>query len=324
VAADNSAARFSVVIVNYNGGALLTECVQSVLRENVPAAQVIIVDNGSRDDSLSQLERRAPGAKIIRNFCNAGFSRAVNQGLAHASGDFVLLLNNDAQLRLGALRAFAEAFDQVPKLAIAGGQLRYADGRLQNAIAPLPTLAAELFPRALLQLLFPKRFRGKSNANAPIAVESVIGACLAVRRAALPKLGLMDEDYFFFMEETDWCRRAHRQGFEVYYVPMAQAMHAQGHAANRFRSGARIEFQRSKLIYFKKNHARPVYFIVSALLPVKSLINAVTNSLACIFTLFLVKSLRVKSRVYWRIVAWHAFGRPASWGLPDKCLPRDK
>jgi N-acetylglucosaminyl-diphospho-decaprenol L-rhamnosyltransferase len=324
VAADNSTARFSVVVVNYNGGGLLADCVQSVLRENVPAAQIIIVDNGSRDDSLPQLERRAPGAKIIRNPCNAGFSRAVNQGLAHASGDFVLLLNNDAQLRPGALHAFAEIFDQVPKLAIAGGQLRYADGRLQNAIAPLPTLAAELFPRALLQLLFPQRFRGKSNANAPIAVESVIGACLAVRRAALPKLGLMDEDYFFFMEETDWCRRAHRQGFEVYYVPAAQALHAQGHTANRFRSDARIEFQRSKLIYFKKNRARPIYLVISALSPAKAFINAFANSLACIFTLFAVNSLRVKSRGYWRIVAWYALGRPESWGLPDKCPQRGK
>lgn len=324
MAADNSAARFSVVIVNYNGGALLADCVQSVLHENVSAAQVIVVDNGSRDDSVLRLERAAPGVKVIRNSCNAGFARAVNQGLAQASGDFILLLNNDAQLQPGALRAFAEVFDQIPKLAIAGGQLRHSDGRLQNAVAPLPTLAAEIIPRALLQWVFPRRFRGKSDAGAPIAVESVIGACLCVRRSALEKLGPMDEDYFFFMEETDWCRRAHQLGFQVCYVPAAQAVHAQGHTANRFRSDARIEFQRSKLIYFKKNRSRPVYFFVSVLLPAKALINALANSLACIFTLFAVKNLRIKSRGYWRIAVWHALGRPASWGLPDKCAPEKK
>ncbi|HEV2289992.1 MAG TPA: glycosyltransferase family 2 protein [Candidatus Acidoferrales bacterium] len=321
---DNTGARFSVVIVNYNGGALLTDCVQSVVRENVPAAQIIVVDNGSRDDSVLQLERGVPGVKIIHNSCNAGFARAVNQGLAQSSADFVLLLNNDAQLQPGALHAFAEAFDRIPKLAIAGGQLRHSDGRLQNAIAPFPTLAAEIIPRALLQWMFPRRFRGKSDASAPIAVESVIGACLCVRRSALEKLGPMGEDYFFFMEETDWCRRAHRLGLEVYYIPAAQAIHVQGHTANRFRSDARIEFQRSKLIYFKNNRARSVYWFISVLLPAKAFINALANSLACILTLFTVKNLRAKSRGYWRIAAWHALARPASWGLPDKCPPQEK
>ena len=322
MSADNSGARFSVVIVNYNGGAMLSDCVRSVVLEGVPAGHVIVVDNGSHDDSLACLERDIPGTKIIRNSCNAGFARAVNQGLAQSSGDFVLLLNNDAQLQSGALRAFAEVFDRMQDLAIAGGQLRYSDGRLQNAIAPLPTLTAELVPRALLQWIFPRRSRGKTAASTPIAVESIIGACVAVRRAALPKLGLMDEDYFFFLEETDWCRRASQLGFQVCYVPAAQAVHQQGHTANRFRSEARIEFQRSKLIYFRKTRSRPLYLIVSALLPIKSLIDAAANSLACIFTLFAVKRLRIKTRGYWRITAWHALGRPTSWGLPDKCPPQ--
>ncbi|HEV2617591.1 MAG TPA: glycosyltransferase family 2 protein [Candidatus Acidoferrales bacterium] len=317
--ADNSGARFSAVIVNYDGGAALVDCVRSIFREGVAAAQIIVVDNGSHDNSLANLAKEISGTTMIRNACNAGFARAVNQGLSKTTGDFVLLLNNDAQLQPGALRAFAEAFDRIPSLAIAGGQLLFPDGRLQNAIAPFPTLTGELLPRALLQWLSPLRFRGKTASQIPVAVESVIGACLVVRRSILPKLGLMDEDYFFFLEETEWCHRARQLGFEIYYLPGAQALHVQAQTANRFRSQARIEFQRSKLTFFRKTRSRPAYWVVSLLLPAKIFVNAAANTIICVFTFFLSKHFRVKAHTYWRIFAWHMLGRPQSWGLPGKC-----
>lgn len=319
MSANIAGARFSAVIVNYNGGAILADCARSILAEGVPPARVIIVDNGSRDESVAGIERDILGAKIIRNACNAGFARAVNQGLAQASGDFVLLLNNDAQLQPGALAAFAAAFDRIPSLVIAGGQLRYPDGRLQNAIAPLPSLTAEFLPRAVLKWIFPRRFQGKAATNVPIAVESVIGACLAVRRSVLPQLGLMDEDYFFFLEETEWCQRARCLGFEVWHLPEARALHAQGQTANRFRGDARIEFQRSKLIFFRKSRSRVAYFFLSALLPVQTFVNAATNTILCVLTIGTVRRLLVRTRDYWYVMAWHILGRPASWGLPEKC-----
>jgi GT2 family glycosyltransferase len=321
MSADPAAGRFSAVVVNYNGGGLLGDCARSLLREGVPAGRIIIVDNGSEDDSIAVLEKEVPGVTILRNPCNAGFARAANQGLADARSDFVLLLNNDAQMDSGALRAFAEAFDGIPGLAIAGAQLRYADGRLQNAIAPLPALPAEILPRALLQWIFPRRFRGKMAADAPVPVESVIGACLAVRRSVLAQLGLLDEDYFFFLEETEWCQRARRLGFQVCHVPGARVVHGQGQTASRYHAEARIEFQRSKLIFFKKTRSRAAYVFLSALLPVKSFVNAAANTVACLLTICAIRRLRVKSRGYWYLTAWHVLGRPASWGLPGKCLP---
>ena len=153
VNSSNAGARFSVVIVNYNGGEMLLDCVRSVVREAVPSSQIIIVDNGSTDDSLQMLETNVPGIGVIRNHCNAGFARAVNQGITRASAEFILLLNNDAQLDPGALRAFAEGFDARPGMAIAGGQLRYPDGRLQSAFAPLPSVAEEILPLFVLRLI---------------------------------------------------------------------------------------------------------------------------------------------------------------------------
>ncbi|HUW98173.1 MAG TPA: glycosyltransferase family 2 protein [Acidiferrobacter sp.] len=313
------ASRFSVIIVNYNGAGMLAACLRSVLNEGVPAGKIVVVDNGSHDDSLVLAEQAAPGVRLIGNTCNAGFARAVNQGLDLASGDFVLLLNNDAQLEANSLCAFAEAFDQIPAVLIAGGQLYYPDGRPQNAVAAIPSLAGELLPKFLLNWLKPQRLGGKSQVINPAAVESVIGACLAVRRAGIAHLGRLDEDYFFFLEETEWCQRARRLGYRVYHVPAARAVHAQGQTANHFRSAARIEFQRSKLTFFRKTQGPLAYLIVSAILPIKALVNAASNSLICIVTLCLRRRQRARTLGYWRIVLWHGLGRPKEWGLPNKC-----
>lgn len=316
---NNVGARFSVVIVNYNGSDLLLECMLSVVREGVPEAQIIIVDNGSADDSIQIVETNVSGAKVVRNNCNAGFSCAVNQGIAEAPSEFILLLNNDARLEPDALSEFANGFDALPNLAIAGGQLHYPDGRLQSAFAPLPTVVEEVLPLVLLKLLFPDRFRRKTLDDRPIAVECVLGACLCVRNSMLPTLGLLDEDYFFFFEEIDWCRRARQVGAEVYYLPNARAIHQGGHTANRFRGPARVEYQRSKLTYFRKSRSSATYYFVSGFLVFRTLINALFGTLTCAATLCLNKRLRLKAATYWYLSCWHTLFRPASWGLPGKC-----
>ena len=244
--------RFAAVIVNYNAGSMLSECVRSCLGEGIPPARIVVVDNGSRDGSAKDLGKQIAGLRLICNRCNAGFARAANQGIRQtdAEAEFVLLLNNDARLERGALAAFAEGFDQRPKMAIAGGQLHHPDGRLQSAFAPLPSLAEELIPLPLLRFLAPNRFRRKILKGEPMAVESVFGACFCVRTAFLPRLGLLDEDYFFFFEEIEWCQRARLKGFEVWYLPSARTEHGGGVTANRFRGRARVEYQRSKLTFF--------------------------------------------------------------------------
>lgn len=316
--------RFAAVIVNYNGGAMLAASVGSCLAEGIPPSQIAIVDNGSRDGSLEELEEKIAGLQILRNGCNAGFARAVNQGIRQLSAGFLLLLNNDAQLENGALQAFAEHFDRQPKAAIAGGQLRYPGGRLQSAFAPLPSVAEELLPLPLLRLLAPGRFRRKTDQTEPLPVESVYGACLAVRVAALPTLGLLDEDFFFFFEEIEWCQRARRMGFEIWYLPAARAIHAGGATANRFRGPARVEYQRSKLTFFRKTRSRAAYCTVSAYLVVRTLGNALSGSIACLATLFLSRKIRTKTATYWYQFIWHLLGRPAGWGLPGKCPSRDQ
>ena len=314
--------RFAAVIVNYNGGSMLSECVRSCLGEGIPPARIVVVDNGSRDGSAEDLGKQISGLRLILNRCNAGFARAANQGIRQADAEFVLLLNNDARLESGALRAFADGFDERPKLAIAGGQLRYPDGRLQSAFAPLPSLAEELLPLPLLRLFTPNRFRRKVLKSEPIAVESVFGACFCVRAALLPRLGLLDEDYFFFFEEIEWCQRARHLGFEVWYLPAARAEHGGGATANRFRGSARVEYQRSKLTFFLKTRNRASYLVVSAFLVLRTFINALAGAVASAATLFLNRKLRTQGRdiLVSLLLASPACALP-HWGLPDKCPP---
>lgn len=317
---DAAASRFSAILVNYNGGAMLAEAAGSCVETGIAAADCIVVDNGSRDGSLEECRERFPGITAIRNACNAGFARAVNQGLRLARKEFVLLLNTDARLRLGALDGFASAFDAHPAMAIAGARLLHPDGRLQNSIAPLPRWWQELVPMSLLKILAPRRFAGKlPDAQRPVAVESVIGAALALRRAALEKLGPLDERFFFFLEETDWCQRAWAQGFEVQHVPGAEVVHGQGQTAARFHGAARIEYQRSKLLYYAKAQGALAAAAVGLVLPVKALVDSLANGFLVLVTLGLARRQRQRFGSYASILAWHLLGRPASWGLPDKC-----
>ncbi|NTV10459.1 MAG: glycosyltransferase family 2 protein [Zoogloea sp.] len=318
----NAAERFSVVIVNYNGGDMLVRCVDSVIGAGLAAGNVFVVDNGSRDDSLARLESRHPGCRIIRNGCNAGFARAVNAGLRGVHTEFALLLNNDAELDREALSVLADTFDTIGRAAMLGGRLLYADGRLQNAVAPFPRLLAELLPPALYRCVAPEHPPGRPQTAQPLLVESVIGALFAVRMQAVAEFGLLDEDFFFFLEETEWCHRAAAHGWQVWHVPAARAIHAQGATAKRFNALARIEYQRSKLTYFRKT--RPaLYWLALFLLALKAFANALGGCLGTVLTLGLATKLRQKTAVYVRILFWYLAGRPEGVGLPDKCPCRE-
>jgi len=316
----DAASRFSVVIVNYNGGDMLLDCVRSVRAAGLPEQRIIVVDNGSRDGSMARLERELPAAVTVRMGCNAGFARAVNRGLAEVGTEFALLFNNDARLDAAACGALAAVFDAQPRAAFLGGRLLYEDGRLQNSVAAFPRLHAEFVPRVLLRALWPSRYQGRPKGDTPLRVESVIGALLAVRMKAVAEFGRLDEDFFFFLEETEWCYRAARHGWEVWHVPAARAVHAQGATAKKHNALARIEYHRSRLIYFRKT--APALYPLSLLLAiVKAGFNALVNGLLTLLTLGRAANLRAKAGVHGRILGWYLSGRPAEVGLPDKCRP---
>jgi len=301
---------FSAVVVNYNGSDFLMDAVNSLLRAGVAANKIIVVDNGSSDNSIKELLLRYPEVPVIEIGCNAGFAVAVNRGLDLVTTKYALLFNNDALLDVKALGEFERVFEDKPKSIILGAKLLNPDGTLQNSIAE--------FPHILQEVVKLNKYRG-INFDKVTRVESVIGACLAIRMNALKTVGKLDEDFFFFLEETEFCLRATNMGYDVYYVPTAIATHAQGGTANKFKSLARIEFQRSKLIYYRKTKGIIIWPMVSLILITKSLVNFSSNLILFLLTAGLNNKFKMKTVGYFKILLWHILFRPSSWGLPNKC-----
>jgi GT2 family glycosyltransferase len=201
-------------------------------------------------------------------------------------------------------------------VGIAGAQLLNSDGSKQNSIANFPSLATELFNKSLLKWLFPKIFPGKErNYDEPIEVDSVIGACMMVRPDAIHQVGPLDEDYFLFLEETDWCYRMKKAGWKVYHVPQAEVYHFQGKSAGTDKKRARVEYFRSRYHFFKKNRGGGQGFILLTGLLIRLGCELLAMTVASLVTLFTVKSWRRKLSIYAYLLWWHLRFCPEGMGL---------
>ena len=308
----------SVIIVTRNTCDLTTLAVASVL-ENAGELQteIIVVDNGSSDGTVEALREKFPGVRCLRSETNLGFAKAVNGAARESSGEFLLLLNSDAVLWPGALEAAIDWMRAHPRCGVAGAQLLNADGSRQNSIANFPTLATELLNKSLLRRIAPSRYPGKEQTfESPVEVETVVGAFMLVRRELWNLLGGLDERFFFFVEETDFCFQAHKHGWQVMHLPHVFVGHGRGQSAKQVLPAARIEYWRSRYAYFAKNHGWPTRLV----LRVGLALRLVADWLAAVFVTVLTfgsserwrNRLEVCSVLLW----WHLRGCPASAGLP--------
>ncbi len=278
--------------------------------------EIIAVDNGSRDGSADGLKKTFPSVQVIGNERNLGFAKAVNQGLQKASGRYVLLLNPDTQVKDRAIEQLVSFMDGCSDAGVAGAQLLHSDGSKQNSIANFPSLATELLNKSFLRWLFPRKFPGKErNYSGPVEVDSVIGACMMVRRAALEQVGLLDEDYFLFLEETDWCYRMKRAGWKIYHVPEAEVYHLQGKSAETQKEKAKVEYYRSRYHFFKKNRGPLQHFLLVVGLTIRLILELLMMTVASVMTFFAVKGCRRKLSVYAYLFWWHLRLCPEEMGL---------
>jgi hypothetical protein len=279
-------------------------------------SEVILVDNGSQDESGSEVKKAFPFVHLIENERNLGFAKAANQGLQKASGRYFLLLNPDTQVKNKVIKQLVSFMDTHLDVGVAGVQLFNADGSKQNSIANFPSLSTELLNKRLLRWLFPKTFPGKErDYPEPIEVDSVIGACMVVRRDALEQVGLLDEDYFIFLEETDWCYRMKRAGWKIYHIPQAQVFHFQGKSAETVKKRARVEFYRSRYHFFKKNRGHLQWFILLIGLLIRLAFEFIAMIVASMITLFMIKGWRKKLSIYAYLLWWHLRFCPEGMGL---------
>ncbi|MEA3408152.1 MAG: glycosyltransferase family 2 protein [Chloroflexota bacterium] len=262
-----------IVIVSWNVADLLKNCLDSiygapgarldaggVLHLGAYTAKVHVVDNASSDGSPQMVRKRFPAANLIISSTNLGFTRGNNLALRRCQARYVLLLNPDTRVVDDALVKMLDYMERHPQAGILGPQLRYGDGNLQSSRRRFPTFMTALMESTLLQQWFPKNrwaqryYVQDVSADHVQDVDWVTGACMLVRRDVLRTVGLLDEAFFMYSEELDWCRRTIDAGWRVVYFPDAVVVHYGGRSSDQVVAERHIHFQRSKVLYFYKHH----------------------------------------------------------------------
>ncbi len=270
--------RVSIIVVNWKARDALLDCLAALLPPGTPTDeyQVLVIDNASGDGSVETVARRYPAVRQVRNPDNRGFARAVNQGLALAAAPFALVLNPDVVIRPAAIAALLEFMEREPGVAVAGPRLRNPDGSLQGSARRRPSAWTGLFGRsACLTHWFPGNPVSRRELMAidegavePRDVDWLSGACLMVRRRAWEQVGPMDERFFLFWEDADWCLRFGHAGWRVVHVPAASAIHRVGVSCAQRRLASTLDFHRSAYRLYRKHYLRsPLHPMIALLVP---------------------------------------------------------
>ncbi len=251
----------SILIVNWNVRDLLRECLRSIERgRGALAVEVIVVDSASSDDSAAMVAAEFPWVTLLPQADNVGFPRGNNIALARARGDALLLLNPDTVIRGEALPVLVAYLAAHPDVGAVGPQLLNPDGSVQSSRRRFPTLATGFLESTWLEGLAPgvlRRYYALDLPDdAPADVDWLTGACILVPRAVYERVGGLDEGYYMYSEELDWCRRIRAAGWRVVYLPTAQVVHHVGKSSEQAVTARHINFQRAKLRYFRKYHGR--------------------------------------------------------------------
>jgi GT2 family glycosyltransferase/lipopolysaccharide/colanic/teichoic acid biosynthesis glycosyltransferase len=222
----------SIVVITYNSRGPVERLLES-LAAHAPscAFETIVIDNASDDGTADTVARRFPGVRVVANGENLGYSRGVNQGMRLSSGRMLLILNPDIIVQDGSIDRLMTFMERTPDAGIVGSKLLFPDGTLQYSCRSFYTVRALLLRRTVLGKLFPRARALRDHLlldydhEQPRAVDWILGACMLVRREAIEKVGAMDERFFLYFEDLDWCYRMKHYGWSVYYVPSSVMIH---------------------------------------------------------------------------------------------------
>jgi GT2 family glycosyltransferase len=262
----------SIIIVNWNTREILRDCLRTVYEQtkSVPF-EVIVVDNASKDGSVDMVKTAFPQTILMANTTNCGFAAANNQGIALAKGRYILLLNSDTIVLDHAIEKTMAFADAHPRTAVVGCRVWNSDGTLQNSCFMFPSSLNMLLSATYLYKLVPgSRLFGRErmtywDRRDARDVDVVSGCFMFIRREAIEQVGVMDEAFFLYAEETDWCYRLKKEGWAVTFDPSATIIHLGGASSRQAASAMRLQLSGS-ILYFLKKHKSRLEYILGCLL----------------------------------------------------------
>lgn len=249
----------SIIIVNWNTKDLLRKCLRSIY-ETVPPIgfQAMVVDNASSDGSAEMVETDFPEAVVIRSDRNLGFSGGNNLGLAKARGNYLMLLNSDAELLPESASGMIQFMRNNPEAGMVGPKLVSPDGALQINGQKFPTFFREVMGLLRIHRLIPsvgKAGWGREDFDVNSEVDALAGACMLVRREIVETVGKLDDKFFMYYEDVDWCYRIKKAGWKIFYLGEAEIVHAWAESAKKqgiVKSNGIL--YKSQYHYFRKHH----------------------------------------------------------------------
>ncbi len=270
--AEPNEVRISVILINLNTRDFLEACLKSMGdRLDRPEYEVILVDNGSTDGSLEMVRSQFPQVRLFPQEKNLGFTKANNIGLREARGRYLLVLNSDTEIIDDALEMMCDYMDANPDVGGLGPKLLNPDGTRQLSCRRFPSYRTALFHRySLLTRLFPRNrysaeyLMTEASEHDVAETDWASGAALLTRRETMEEVGLLDEDYFIYAEDVDWCYRMKQAGWRVVYYPSAQILHHIGRATRKIAFRMTYERHRSMWLFYRKHYSRGIVLLDAA------------------------------------------------------------
>ncbi len=238
----------SIILINYNTSAFTIKCIRSIYKFTQKLRfEIILVDNASTEIEPTSFTDLFPDVKLIQNSTNEGFARGNNRGIQQATGDVILLLNNDTELRDDSIERAYQVLKEKSEISVVTGKLLYEDGRVQHQCGRFPSVTLQLIELFRIQKILPKRVRenlllgGFFDHNRPVFPDWIWGTFFMFNRNVLNVFpeGKLSETYFMYMEDMEWCYRIRKSGLKVFYDPSISIVHYSRASSSSF-FGARL------------------------------------------------------------------------------------
>ncbi len=273
----------SLIIVSWNAKDHLINCLNSILKFRKNGWEIIVVDNGSTDGGPDVVENQFPMVQMIKNNENLGFARANNIGIRVSTGRYVCFINSDVIVQDGCIEKLMEVMDQNPSVGMCGPKILNPDGTLQPSCQNFPGVWNNFCHAIGLNCIFPhsaffsEPYMKYWPHDSVRRVDALNGCFWIVRRTALDHVGLLDENFFIYGEDVDWCKRFHDTGWDVVFFPQAQAVHFGAASSSRAPIRFYIEMQKADLFYWRKHHGRIFAFVYRLIVLLRHVVRLIAR-----------------------------------------------